>query len=97
MIKENYIPLLTFCTCYNVEMDFLYDLSENGLLEITYLEQEACIHQDLVWRLEKILRLHEELQINIAGIDAVFNLLNQVEDLQMKVQRLSSKIKIYES
>ncbi len=97
MIKENYIPLVTFCTHYQVEMDFIYELSENDLLEITFLKTEPCIHQERVVYLEKMLRLHQDLQINIAGIDAVFNLLNQVDDLQAEVLALKNRLKVYES
>lgn len=97
MSKENYVPILTLCTHYEVEMDFIYDLNENDLLEITYLEKEPCIHQEYVVRLEKILRLHKDLQINLAGINAVFNLLKQVDDLQNEVLVLKNKVKIYES
>ncbi|HTN21114.1 MAG TPA: chaperone modulator CbpM [Pelobium sp.] len=96
MIKENYIPLLTLCTHYKVEMDFIYDLSENDLLEIIYIEESPCIHQDVVARLEKMLRLHQDLEINLAGIDAVFNLLNQVDVLQGEVRSLKNRLKTFE-
>jgi hypothetical protein len=96
MIKENYIPLVTFCTHYKVEMDFIYDLSDNDLLEIIYIEKNPCIHQDVVAHLEKMLRLHQDLQINVAGIDAVFNLLNQVDALQAEVRNLKNRLKTFE-
>ncbi|HET8827959.1 MAG TPA: chaperone modulator CbpM [Pelobium sp.] len=96
MVKENYIPLATLCTHYKVEMDFIFELSENDLLEITYLKTEPCIHHERVIYLEKMLRLHQDLQINIAGIDAVFNLLNQVEDLQAEVNELRNRLKVFE-
>ncbi len=96
MAKENYILLLTLCTNYKVEIDFIRDLSENDLLEITYQKTEPFINEEVLTRLEKILRLHQDLQINVAGIDAVFNLLGQVDDLQAEVQKLKNRLKIYE-
>ena len=95
MIKENYIPLLTICTHYKVDMDFINDLSENDLLEIIYVEKDPCIHQDVLVRLEKMLRLHQDLEINVAGI-AVLNLLNRVDELQNELNSLKSRIKIFE-
>lgn len=97
MAKENYITLTTVCTAYNVEMNFINDLKENDLLKISYVEDAPCIHQDLLTQLEKILRLHKELQINVAGIDAVFNLLHQVDDLQAQVDQLKNRLQIYEA
>lgn len=96
MGKENYIPLITLCTHYKIEMDFILELGENDLLEITYLKTEPCIHEENVVYLEKMLRLHQDLQINIPGIDVVFNLLNQVDDLQTEVIELKNRLKVFE-
>ncbi len=96
MAKENYITLTTICTAYNVEMTFINDLKENDLLKISYVEDAPCIHQDLLTQLEKILRLHQDLKINVAGIDAVFNLLHQVDDLQLQIGNLQNRLSAYE-
>ena len=96
MARENYIALTTICTAYNVEMTFINDLKENDLLQIQYDDDAPCIHQDLLTQLEKMLRLHQELKINVAGIDAVFNLLHQVDDLQVEVDQLKNRLRVYE-
>lgn len=97
MNKENYISVAQLCSTYEVEMGFIYDLKENDLIELSYLDDRPCIHQDLLEQLEKILRLHHDLQINIEGIQAVFNLVHQVEDLQANIQFLKNRLKIYEA
>ncbi len=96
MDKENYISLLTICTYYKVEMDFIQELNENDLLEIAYQEKKPYIDSSVLVRLEKILRLHQDLQINLPGIGAIFNLLDQVDDLQSENQALKNRLKVYE-
>lgn len=96
MAKENYISLLTICTYYKVEMDFIRELNENDLLEIAYQEKKPYIASSVLVRLEKILRLHQDLQINLPGIGAIFNLLDQVDDLQAENQALKNRLKVYE-
>jgi hypothetical protein len=40
--------------------------------------------------------LHYELHINIEGIDAIYNLLKQVELLQLEIRTLKNKLNSYE-
>ncbi|WP_442794928.1 chaperone modulator CbpM [Pelobium manganitolerans] len=96
MTNNEYITLAALCEHYQIEMTFIEDLKNNDLLEITYLENAPCIHQEALRHLEKMFRLHQDLQINVAGIDAVFHLLNQVEDLQHQIQNLQHRLQIYE-
>jgi hypothetical protein len=44
-----------------------------------------------------MMRLHYDLEINLEGIDAIYNLLKQVEDLQNQVVTLRNKLNIYEN
>lgn len=96
MNNENYISVLTLCTHYNVEKEFIYDLNENDLLDIIFVEQEAYLHDSVLVNLEKMLRLHQELNLNVEGIDAVLTLIKQVEDLQLSVLALKNRVNIYE-
>lgn len=79
---ENFILLNKLCTHYKVEMSFFSGLNEIGLIEIITIEQSHYIHQDKIYELEKMIRIHHELDVNIEGIDIVFNLLEKIDDLQ---------------
>jgi len=82
MIKEDFITLDKLCSLYKVKMSFFSDLNEIGLIEILTIERTPCIHQDKIIDLEKMIRMHYDLNVNIEGIDIVFNLLEKIEDLQ---------------
>lgn len=96
MRTENLIPVATLCTHYKVEMSFISDLKEIGLLELEIIEQTPYIHQDKISEFEKMIRMHHELEVNLEGIDVIFNLLNRVEILQNELNKVKGRLGIYE-
>lgn len=96
MNKENFIPLNTLCTHYKVEMSFFSSLNENGLLEITTINDTRCVHFEKISDIEKIIRMHNELDVNIEGIDVVFNLLEKIDNLQNELISLKNRLRFYE-
>lgn len=93
---ENFIPLQTICTHYQVEISFVDELKDIGLIEIHTIEQTSYIHQDQIRNIEKMIRLHHELNINTEGIDVVFNLLQRIQELQQELQQTRGRLKIFE-
>jgi MerR HTH family regulatory protein len=94
---ENLIPLPTLIAHYKVEMAFFNTLSEMGLLEIKTIEETQYIHPDAIFEIEKMIRMHQELEVNIEGIDVVFNLLQKIEDLQNELITVKNRLRLYES
>ena len=94
---ENLIPLPTLSTHYKVEIAFFNNLNEMGLLEIKTIEETQYIHPDAIFEIEKIIRMHQELEVNIEGIDVVFNLLQKIEDLQNELTSIKNRLRLYES
>ena len=82
MNKENFILLDKICVYHNVEKSFFINLNEMGLIEIITIEQFQYIHHDKIAAIEKMIRMHHELNVNLEGIDIVLNLLQKIEDLQ---------------
>ena len=97
MKQKNYIPIPLLCSNYEVETSFFTELNEKGLIEITTIEQVLYLHQDEIYDIEKMIRLHHELNVNIEGIDVVFNLLAKVDDLQGELNTLRNRLRLYES
>ena len=96
MSLENFIPLNQLCTNYKVEMSFFTNLNEFGLIEIITIEQAHFVHKGKVSVIEKIMRMHHELDINIEGIDTIFNLLKKIEGLQAELITAKNKLRLYE-
>lgn len=84
-----------FCVYHNVEYTFITSLHEAGLVEITIINETTFIPQTELQKLEKLISLHE-LDINIAGIEAISHLLQRVEKLQEDMRCLKNKLSLYE-
>lgn len=76
------------CTIYNIEFTFLESLNDFGLIEIVPLEDKRFLPEEQLKDLERMIRLHYELDINMAGIDAISHLLKRLHDLQEEVRML---------
>jgi hypothetical protein len=96
MSKELFIPLRQLCTHYKVEMSFFAHLHEYGLIEITTIEESECIAQDKVADIEKMIRMHDELEINVEGIETIFHLLEKIEALQQELNATRNRLRMYE-
>lgn len=93
---EKLIPIDELLALYEIDMSFFTQLSELELVEIHVIEQASYIHQDKIVDIERIMRLHLELDINLEGIDTIFNLLEKVERLEVEVIELRNRLKLYE-
>ncbi len=97
MKTENLISVNTLITHYKVEMPFFTHLNEIGLIEVEIIEETPYIQQEKIVVLEKIIRLHHELEINMEGIDVVLNLLHKLNELQNELIATKNRLQLYES
>ncbi|HNV30180.1 MAG TPA: chaperone modulator CbpM [Cyclobacteriaceae bacterium] len=93
MNTDNLIRIEYFCEQYNVEFSFINALKESGLINLVVVEESSYLSTEDLKGLEKLIRLHYELGINLEGIDVISNLLNQLEDLQQELTAAKNKLK----
>ena len=72
-------------------------LNKIGLIQIEVVDQNQFIHQDQIGNLEKMIRLHNELNVNLEGIDVVFNLLEKERALRNELNTLKNRLRLYEN
>ena len=94
---ENLIPANEFCANYNISISFIRSLQENGLMEITTSEETEYIPASRLHELERIIRLHYEMDINLEGIETIIHLLHQINSMQDEITDLRNRLRIYES
>jgi hypothetical protein len=97
MNQAHLISTEEFCTHYKVEYSFIDSLDRYGLIEITRINENAFIDTDKLSELEKLVRLHYDLEINVEGIEAITYLLNRVNNLQQEINSLRNRLSIYEN
>ena len=86
-----------FCISQNVELSFIHSLNDSGLIEMVTVEEIKFIPASQLPRLEKWVRFHYEMNINLEGIETIAHLLQQLEDLQEEMTRLANKLHLYET
>ena len=85
-----------FCASHHVEISFVRSLEEYGLIETIIVDETLCVSGNDLSKLEQIVRLHQELNINAEGIDAINNLLKRIENMQNEINELRNKLSFYE-
>lgn len=96
METKEHITITQLCEYYEVPESFIDDLAEFDLIRLVSVQQKRCIEKSEIHELEKLMRLHFDLKINMEGLDTVRNLLHQVKDLQNKITHLSNKLNFHE-
>ena len=90
------VMLEDFCASHHVEISFIHSLEENGLIETVTVNQALYIRSNELPRLEQITRLHQDLNINPEGIDAITHLLQHIENMRQEIDHLRSRLSFYE-
>jgi chaperone modulatory protein CbpM len=96
MQKENLVPATVCCRHYNIELSFIQTLDLYGFIHVVSMDSEQFIDMDELQDLEKFIRMHYELDINMQGIEAINFLLERVNNMQNEIAYLKSKLHIYE-
>src|SRR5689334_14433822 len=96
MENEHLISADQLCAHYNVEFSFISALQENGLIEMTTIEESCFLNASQLQKLEKYARWHYDLNINIEGIEVIEQMLARIKNMQREISALRSNLQIYE-
>jgi hypothetical protein len=81
---------------HNIDISFLHALKESGLTELILLEESLYVHTSQIGHLEKMIRLHFELDINLEGLEVVGHLLEKVDALSEENRSLRNRLSRFE-
>ena len=79
-----------------MEVSFVEALHDRGLIRITTVKEQRFIDPEHLSRVEKLARMHYDLDINLEGIEAISHLLERMEALQQDMRSLSERLRLYE-
>ena len=96
MLTRKYIAINEFCINHNIEISFVSSLQQTGLIETTTIEETEFIDADQLRQLERIICLHNELDINIEGIETITHLLQRMNAMQNEIISLRNRLRLYE-
>lgn len=96
MNDENLVTATDFCSCHKIEINFIRSLAQFGLIETTEIQQQVYLSRDELEKLESIVQLHFQMDINLEGVEVIGHLLSQIRTLQEEVTNLKNKLRFYE-
>ena len=97
METEQLIRVETFCVSHSIELSFISSLEEYGLVEITKKEDAAYIPESTVKNMEQLVRLHNDLDINVESMEAIIHLLEQIKQKDAEIRMLQNRVRFYET
>ena len=94
-METDFIILNEFCSSHQVEVSFIQSLEEHGLIQTVIIDQSLCVYENELPKLERIVRLSRELNINPEGIDVINELLKRMENMQQEITGLKNQLDFY--
>ncbi|WP_029903038.1 chaperone modulator CbpM [Prevotella sp. 10(H)] len=88
------IIIREYCIQNQVEPDFIVQLENEGLIQISSIENERYIHISQLKNLDQYVRWYYDLSINVAGIDVIQNLLDKIDVMQDEIHRLKEQLRL---
>jgi chaperone modulatory protein CbpM len=96
MEQEPYISIERLCSLHEIELTFFTHLHEMGRIKYVTVEKTPCIHRDTLTEVERMIRLHRDLEVNPQGIDVIMNLLERLEQLQHELNTTRNRLYFFD-
>ncbi|TNF50168.1 hypothetical protein EP232_00895 [bacterium] len=85
---EDSYDLLETCRRLGIRPDDLKAIETEGLIVLESVQGEKVIRSDQIERLEMILRLRNDLSINLAGIDVILDMRDRMVQMRREVEQI---------
>lgn len=96
METQELIIVEVFCQEYQIEIDLINDLESFGLIETIVHNENKYFDKNQIVYVEKIIRLHNDLNINKEGIEIILDLLEKEKQLLSEIKYLKNRLGLYE-
>lgn len=80
---------------YKIERSFVEELNQSGLVRLVTEQEREFVECDELEHLEQFIRWNRDLDINVAGIEALHHLLQRMNSLQDELNRLKNELAFY--
>ena len=85
---KKYIEIREFCKGHDLEEGFVYELYALGIIKIKKVDELAVLRLRDLGRLERLVRMHRDLELNVQGLQAVQHVLDQLEIARNEIRAL---------
>lgn len=91
-MERTLIRIIDICQSHQIELQFIRNLSSNGLIEVVTQDEEEFVKEEELKALEQFATWHYDLEINLQGIEVAQHLLHKIEQLQEEIRFLRTEI-----
>lgn len=92
-MERTLIRIIDICQSHKIELQFIRNLSRNGLIEVVMQNEEEFVKEEELKALEQFATWHYDLEINLQGIEVAQHLLHKIEQLQEEIRLLRFEIR----
>lgn len=96
MKEEPYILIQHYCETTSVDPKFIEQLFECGLIQHLEYGDAPAIHQEELPTIERMVRLHYDLEINLEGLQVIAHMREKMIRMQKELKVLERKLKRFE-
>ena len=97
MEERTSVSAKEFCRYHQIEISFIRSLHDYGLVQAdAATDEDWLLPPEQLEPLERMVRLHYDLHINMEGLDAIQHLLRRVEEMQREMSAMRSRLRLYE-
>jgi chaperone modulatory protein CbpM len=96
METQELIIVDVFCQEYQIEINLINDLESFGLIETIVHNENKYLDKNQLVYVEKIIRLHNDLNINKEGIEIILDLLEKEKQLLLEIKYLKNRLGLHE-
>lgn len=94
-MQTELIIVSEYCHKCHIDSSFIDLLEEIGLIEIQLEGGEHYLLLSQLPEVERYSRMYYDLSINLEGIDAIHHLLERMELMRREMNRLRSRLLVY--
>ena len=87
-----YIAIEEFSRHHGVEVTVIREFADFGLMQLTVENNQECVSDGDVKRLERMLRLFRDLGVNKEGIEVILNMRKELKRLRRERENLHYRL-----
>jgi chaperone modulatory protein CbpM len=89
----NYITIEDFCTHHGIQVTLVREFADFGLVHLQEQEKKAMVPAEEIEKLERMIRLHDELGINKEGLEIILNMRDQLVSLNSELEKIRYRMR----
>ena len=95
MMAAQYFTIEQCISVYNISPEFLEEIISSGILTLSQTEGGGFVDEEAFHTLEELSRWHNDLEINVAGIEALYFMRQRMNELIRQNQLLRNNLDFY--